>query len=42
MIRDHNEIYPEINPISIDFKIINNHIDFNNINKKIIESVKCQ
>jgi len=43
MVREHDEIFPEIQPISnLDLQAVGNSIDLNNINKKIVNSVECQ
>ena len=42
MLRDHNEVYPEIQPISgINLQPIGDNIDLNNLNKKIVNSIEC-
>ena len=42
MLRDHNEVYPEIQPISgINLQPVGNSIDLNNLNKKIVNSIEC-
>ena len=43
MVREHDEIFPEIEAISgIDLQPIENNINLNNLNKKIVNSVECQ
>jgi len=42
MLREHDEIFPEIQPISyLNLKPIGNNIDLNNLNKKIVTSIEC-
>ena len=43
MVRDHNEVFPEIEPISgIDITILNNENNINIENTKTLEAVECQ
>lgn len=42
MLREHDEIYPEIESVSNNFEIINTNIDLNNLNKKTVISIECQ
>jgi len=43
MIREHDKIFPEIEPISgINLQPVGNGIDLNKLNKKIVNSVECQ
>jgi len=43
MLREHDEIFPEIQPISeLNLQPIGNGVDFNNLNKKIVNSIECQ
>ena len=43
MVREHDEIFPEIDVISnIDLQPVGNNINLNNLNKKIVNSIECQ
>ena len=43
MVREHDEIFPEIQPISsLNLQPVGNNIDLNNLNKKIVKSIECQ
>ena len=43
MMREHDKIFPEIQPISgINLQPVGDNIDLNNLNKKIVNSIECQ
>lgn len=43
MIREHDNVFPEIQPISgINLQPVGDNVDLNNLNKKIVNSVECQ